>query len=129
APFEIEDASGRVRVLPEGAIIEGVAAVDRHESHAAERPIPEAPGADVTLARRFREMHLPIDSKIYVLGVVGEDGSISAPRKSAKGQRFLISVNTEEARTMEPAAGASGCSGSALPASSALSCRSARPPG
>lgn len=101
APFEIEDASGRVRVLPEGAIIEGVAAVDRHESHAAERPIAEAPGADVTLARRFREMHLPIDSKIYVLGVVGEDGSISAPRKSAKGQRFLISVNTEEARTME----------------------------
>ena len=31
APFEIEDDSGRAKVLPEDAIIEGIAAVDRHE--------------------------------------------------------------------------------------------------
>lgn len=103
APFEIEDASGRVRVLPEGAIIEGVAAVDRHESHAAEAERPQAakPGEELTLARRYKEMHLPLDKEIYVLGVVGEGGSICAPRNGAKRQRFLISVNTEEARTME----------------------------
>ncbi len=31
APFEIEDDSGRARVLPADAIIEGIEAVDRHE--------------------------------------------------------------------------------------------------
>ena len=73
-------------------------------------------------------MHLPIDSKIYVLGEVGEDGSISAPRKSAKGQRFLISVNTEEARTMELGSRGKGC-GLGLACLVGAVVSSARPPG
>ena len=36
-----------------------------------------------------------------VLGVVGEDRCIGAPPAGAKGQRFLISVNSEEARAAE----------------------------
>jgi hypothetical protein len=100
APFEIEDESGRATVAPEGAIIEGIIAVDRHERNAAEG-VAAKTGEDVTLARRYREMHLPLDAEIYVLGVVVEGGTIGAPANGAKGQRFLISVNTEEARTRE----------------------------
>jgi len=44
---------------------------------------------------------LPVDVDIYVLGVVGEDRCIGAPPQGAKGQRFLISVNSEEARAAE----------------------------
>lgn len=102
AAFEIEDASGRAKVFPEGAIIEGFAAVDRRESCGeAERPKAVAPGEDVTLARRYKEMHLPLDAEIYVLGVVGADGAIAAPQSRGNGQRFLISVDTEEARTRD----------------------------
>jgi E3 Ubiquitin ligase len=101
ATFEIEDGSGRATVSPEGAIIEGVEAIDRYERSAAqeERALPAAIGADVTLGRRYKEMHLPLDVAIYVLGVVDQDHRIGASEPGAKEQRFLISINTEEART------------------------------
>ena len=54
-----------------------------------------------TLCFRYKETHLPVDIDIYVLGVVGEDRRIGAPPQGAKGQRFLISVNSEEARAAE----------------------------
>jgi hypothetical protein len=109
APFEIEDASGRARVLPEHAIIEGIEAVDRQEM-----PDEEGGGASVmqaalgsvdnsarTLGFRYKEMHLPLDVEVYVLGVVGENRCIGAPPAGAKDQRFLISVKSEEARAAE----------------------------
>ncbi len=46
-------------------------------------------------------MHLPLDIDIYVLGVVGENNCIGAPPEGAKGQRFLISVKSEETRAAE----------------------------
>jgi hypothetical protein len=98
APFEIEDDSGRATVIPDGALIEGIQAIDRYERHAAEGAAATT-GEDVTLARRYREMLLPLDAEIYVLGVVGEDRCIRAPDPGAKDQRFLISVNSEEARS------------------------------
>lgn len=109
APFEIEDASGRARVLPELAVIEGIEAV-AHEDlrrHAAEgesvmqTALGTINNTDRTLCFRYREMHLPLDVEIYVLGVVGEDRCIAAPPQGAKGQSFLISVNSEEARAAE----------------------------
>jgi hypothetical protein len=47
-----------------------------------------ATGHDLTLGRRYKEMHLPLDVEIYVLGVVGEDRCIVAPESGPKGQRF-----------------------------------------
>ena len=86
APFEIEDRSGRAKVLPADAIIEGIAAVDRHEVHdreaGGESVMQAALGnasADRTLGFRYKEMHLPLDVEVYVLGVVGENGCIGAP--------------------------------------------------
>jgi hypothetical protein len=109
APFEIEDDSGRAKVLPEAAIIEGIAAVDRHEIRdhdtGSESVMQAALGTvddtDWTLGFRYKEIHLPLDVEVYVLGVVGENRCIGAPPEGAKGQRFLISVNSEEARAAE----------------------------
>jgi hypothetical protein len=109
ASFEIEDESGRAIVSPEHAIIEGIEAVARedlrrHEAE-GESVMQTALGAindtDRTLGFRYREMHLPLDVEIYVLGIVGENRCIGAPAADAKGQRFLISVNSEEARAAE----------------------------
>jgi E3 Ubiquitin ligase len=44
---------------------------------------------------------LPLDVDIYVLGVVGENGCISEALAGAKGQRFLLSVKSEETRAAE----------------------------
>ncbi len=46
-------------------------------------------------------MHLPLDVEVYVLGVVGENRCIEAPPAGSKGQRFLISVKSEETRAAE----------------------------
>jgi len=108
APFEIEDGSGRAKVLPAEAIIEGIAAVDRRavaDDEAGESVMQAALGAannaDRTLGFRYKEMHLPLDVEVYVLGVVGENCCIGAPPPGAKGQRFLISVKSEETRAAE----------------------------
>ena len=104
--FEIEDDSGRARVSPELAIIEGIEAVAREDLRRREAEgesvmqtaLDTINNANRTLCVRYKETHLPVDVEIYVLGVVGEDRCIGAPPQGAKGQRFLISVNSEEAR-------------------------------
>jgi len=108
APFEIEDASGRVKVLPADAIVEGIEAVDRRDGpgeEGSESVMQAALGgggsAGRTLGFRYKEMHLPLDVDVYVLGVVGEKSCIGAPPEGAKGQRFLISVKSEETRAAE----------------------------
>jgi len=109
APFEIEDESGRAAVSAEGAIIEGVAAVDRYdadEEEAGSESLMQAAlnagtAKDRTVGLRYKESHLPLDAEIYVLGVVRKDCCIGAPEPGAKGQRFLISVKSEETRAAE----------------------------
>ena len=107
APFEIEDASGRALVSPEAAIVEGIAAVDRYDAHEEEgeslmqAALNDEAANDRTLGFRYTEMHLPVDAEIYVLGVVGDDRCIGAPPPGTKGQRFLISVKSEETRAAE----------------------------
>lgn len=109
APFEIEDESGRAAVSPVDAIIEGIEAVARRHGHQLEdgnesvmqAALGGGSETDRTLGFRYKEMHLPLDAEIYVLGVVGENRCIGAPPPGAKGQRFLISVNSEEARAAE----------------------------
>ncbi len=106
APFEIEDDSGRAAVSPADAIIEGIESVARQHVEDGNESVMQAAlggGSDTdrTLGFRYKEMHLPLDVEVYVLGVVGEDRCIGAPPAGAKGQRFLISVNSEEARAAE----------------------------
>ena len=65
------------------------------------QPALGTPCDDRTLGFRYKEMHLPLDVDVYVLGVVGENGCIGAPQAGAKDQRFLISVKSEETRAAE----------------------------
>jgi len=84
-------------VLPADAIIEGIEAVDRRDGPddetGGESVMQAALGAthkpDRTLGFRYKEMHLPLDVDVYVLGVVGDNRCIGAPPAEAKGQRFL----------------------------------------
>src|SRR5581483_8930250 len=109
APFEIEDGSGRARVSAAGAIVEGVTAVDRYDPAGEEdeggslmqAALNAVSVGNRTLGVRYLETHLPLDTEIYVLGVVGKDGCIGAPPSGAKDQRFLISVKSEETRAAE----------------------------
>jgi E3 ubiquitin ligase len=108
APFEIEDATGRAKVLPADAIIEGIEAVNRRDDagdEGGESVMQAALGGGGnggrTLGFRYKEMHLPLDVDVYVLGVVDENCCIGAPAGAAKGQRFLISVKSEETRAAE----------------------------
>jgi hypothetical protein len=109
APFEIEDSSGRALVAPEAAIVEGIASVDHYDAHEEDTgneslmqaALNDGTSDARTLGFRYTETHLPIDAEIYVLGVVGKDRCIGAPEPGAKGQRFLISVKSEETRAAE----------------------------
>ena len=108
------------RSRPRRRYVEGIAAVDRYDVHNEEpgnEGLLQAAIKAVTtnnrsiLGFRYKETHLPLDAEIYVLGVAGKDRCIGAPEPGAKGQRFLISVNSEEARAASSATRADGCSG------------------
>jgi hypothetical protein len=104
APFEIEDETGRTLVRPDNAIIESITAIDRYEvkeEGADDVQSPTAVDDHRTLGFRYKEMHLPLDVDIYVLGIAGEDHSIGAPPTEDKEQRFIISINSEEARAAD----------------------------
>jgi hypothetical protein len=109
APFEVEDASGRVAVAPELAIVEGVTVIDRFEPHEdqaqdgslVKKALRAITTGDQTLGFRYKEVQLPLDVDIYVLGVTAKNGMIGPPADNAKGQSFVISTKSEEARGVE----------------------------
>lgn len=108
APFEVEDASGRVAVLVERATVEGIVAVerfepfvDKHEGESfARKALRNLTAKDDTLGFRYREMHLPLDRHIYVLGVTTAEGAVGAPPADVK-QSFIVSTKSEEERIEE----------------------------
>lgn len=98
-PFAVEDASGSVRVDPEGAEVDARRVVDRFEKAGAEGGLSVGGltirfgGEEQTLGYRYTEDILPPDAPVYVLGEVRADGTIGRP--SGEG-RFLISHRSEE---------------------------------
>ena len=125
-PFFVEDSTGRVEVHPQGSEVDAQKVVDRFEPSASPGftlggdPVPFDEDAN-TLGYRYTESVLPIDSPVYVLGVVREDGGIGAgpgpvdapveelplmkggelastlPSSRDKERRFVISHRSEEA--------------------------------
>ncbi len=77
-PFELEDETGSVRVDPEGAEIEGK--VD-------DRGL-------ATLDKQGRVRAVPVGARVYVLGLLREDGTVGAPKGNTRLD-FLISVDEE----------------------------------
>ena len=125
-PFFVEDGTGRVEVHPQGSEVDAQEVVDRFEPSASPGftlggvPVPFDEEAN-TLGYRYTESILPVDSPVYVLGVVREDGGIGAgagqvdapveelplmkggelastlPSSRDKERRFVISHRSEEA--------------------------------
>jgi hypothetical protein len=125
-PFFVEDRTGKVEVHPQGSEVDAKEVVDRFEPSASPgftlggAPVPFDEDAN-TLGYRYTESVLPIDSPVYVLGVVREDGGIGAgprpvdapveelpvmkggelaytlPSSRNKERRFVISHRSEEA--------------------------------
>jgi hypothetical protein len=103
APCYVEDASGRVRVLPDGAEVDGLTAHDHFEERPAKgrmklgrHTVDLNHGLD-TLGYRFREEILPLDGPVYVLGVVTAAGEIAAPTPGTRDAAFIISRRSEAA--------------------------------
>jgi hypothetical protein len=82
-PFFVEDGTGRVEVHPQGSEVDAKEVVDRFEPSASPGfalggdPVPFDEEAN-TLGYRYTESVLPVDSPVYVLGVVREGGGIGA---------------------------------------------------
>jgi hypothetical protein len=100
APCTVEDASGSVALSLDGASVEGNVVVDR----------PEGVGTGLAAGildlavginhrdRNLKEMALPADIPIYVLGEVQADGSIGKHAKGSHNRIFVVSKKSEEER-------------------------------
>jgi hypothetical protein len=105
APFFVEDTTGQVSVRAEGAEIDAEQVVNRFERHTGgEGPSISFGGATLqlgggerTIGYRYTESILAVDTPVYVLGALQENGEIGAPQPANREQRFVVSYRSEEA--------------------------------
>ena len=100
-PFYLKDDTGVIRIIPEGASIEGVTAMNevfgRGDSiYFGKGPPHSVPNSDHR--RRFKETAIPLHSAIYVIGQARERQNIVAAEIAHDEQApmFVISTNTEK---------------------------------
>ena len=103
APFCVEDPSGAVDVVGEGAEVDALEVTNRFERDAGGGPGFKIGGVTVqlgqgehTIGYRYVESVLPVDAPVYVLGTVQAAGRIGAPGGEGGEGRFLISHRSEE---------------------------------
>lgn len=102
APFVVEDESGAVGVRGEGAEVDALEVMNRFEQDTGEAGsitlgglITNLVGGSRTIGYRYEEEVLPVDSPVYVLGTVQEDGHVGALSREGE-ETFLISYRSEE---------------------------------
>lgn len=100
-PFYLEDDTGVIRIVPEGARIQGVETFNRTCSPNDSLYFGKAPAREIansTHRRRFRETALPLHSMLYVMGQARERQDVAAAEiaHDRKSPMFLISVHTEK---------------------------------
>lgn len=102
APFVVEDPSGAVGVVGEGAEVDALEVTNRFEKDPGEGPGFEIGGVNIqlgqgerTIGYRYVERILPLDAPVYVLGSALAGGRIGGPGDEGGG-RFLISHRSEE---------------------------------
>ncbi|MHC4954215.1 MAG: LemA family protein [Planctomycetota bacterium] len=100
-PFELEDETGRIRVAPDGAQIEGVQAFQEECGPADRLYYDHGPAESVAGSvdrRRLVETILPIDVDLYVIGTARMRADIVEPEiaGSDTGELFLISTRSEQ---------------------------------
>ena len=103
APFAVEDETGAVGVRGEGAEVDALEVTNRFERETGGAGSITLGGLTVnlgggprTIGYRYVESVLHVDSTVYVLGAVQEDGEIGAPAEEGGKGRFLISYRSEE---------------------------------
>ena len=100
-PFYLKDDTGVIRILPDGATINGITTFDEtvkrdNALYYGKGPARAVPNSDHR--RRFRETAIPLHAQLYVMGQARERQNIVAAEiaddKSAPV--FLISTRTEK---------------------------------
>ncbi|MHC4410228.1 MAG: LemA family protein [Planctomycetota bacterium] len=99
--FELEDDTGRIRVLPDGAEIDPINSFHKTcgSSHALYyEHAPQAAISDSTGQRRLSETILPVDAKLYVIGTARMRADVVEPEiaEAEHGEIFMISTESEQ---------------------------------
>lgn len=101
APFQVEDASGRVPVRGDGASVEAVQVYNENANSTAESVVSTvlSLAGQGSYERRYKESILAPDIPVYVLGTVQQGGVIGSAPHGAKIKEFVITYKSEEERT------------------------------
>jgi hypothetical protein len=101
-PFFIEDESGKVRVVPDGAEFDAREVLNRFDPSADAGPSVSIGGFNMnlgtgsrTLGYRYKESIIPVDDRVFVLGVVDESGQISRPGNGRENASLIVSYRDE----------------------------------
>ncbi len=111
-PFRLRDRYGDIEVDPTGADIETVQVLNEF------RPANNANrlsfgaftlnigtlsfGSGTTLGYRYQEWILPVDRSVLVVGTASDQtGTLRIERPTAKGQKFFISLKSEDSLTQD----------------------------
>jgi hypothetical protein len=113
APFYLKDDTGILRILPEGAKIEGKEVFDKNVRRDDPLYFGKCPASEVansTHRRRFQETAVPLHAVLYVVGQARERADIVAAEiaKDKSSPMFIISTRTERQVTSGFNAGAWG---------------------
>jgi hypothetical protein len=106
-PFHVDDGTGRVKVLPDGAEFVTERSLSRFERGEAQGgtikigsfafSVAALGGGRRTLGYQYTEDVIPSGRDVYVLGeAASEGGGIVVKASSTKGERFIISAKSEE---------------------------------
>lgn len=97
-PFRVEDRSGRVAVLPDGADFDADETLNEYVPETDQSGVIQIAGVNVTvgyqertLGHRYIEKTIPVDEPVFVLGVVDERGDIGAPDGDRDNAGLIIS--------------------------------------
>jgi hypothetical protein len=130
-PFRLRDATGGIKVVPDGAELVMDTGLSKFESSLpGERFSLGSFAFDVaraalgagrrTLGYRYEEKLIPLGRDLYVLGeAAAPSGELLIRRSSTKGEKFLISVKSEEELTARAMKGAKGLMAGAIVAAAA----------
>lgn len=100
-PFQIDDGTGKLRVVPDGAEIEPLDVMA--EDCGPLNPLYYGKGppfaiSDSTLERRFTERALVVTDEVYVIGMAAFNDELGAPeiRSSKQAEMYMVSVRDEQ---------------------------------
>ncbi|MBL7961661.1 E3 ubiquitin ligase family protein [bacterium] len=108
--FEIEDATGRITVNPNGADIDPVQVISKYEPSIQGRNsisfgsfsfnVGRSDGDRKILGYEFSEKIIPVDRRIYAIGEASDtSGELMIQKPSEKGKPFIITLKSEEELT------------------------------